>query len=121
MRMIALLMTLALSGCATVRNVDTGDASVARAALQEGDKITLTTLDGQQYHLTVQSLSVHEIRGENPDGASLTIAFSEITQLQVREPRPGRTAALVGGAVGGFALFYVIASAVAGAALLSTL
>ncbi len=121
MRIIILLLTLAISGCATIRNVDTSDESGVRTALQEGDQITLTTRDDRNYQLTVVSLSDDAISGEDGDGQSVTIAFAEITQLQVREPRPGRTAALVGGTVGGLAILYLLAAAVASAALLSSL
>lgn len=121
MRVLYLLLVLIASGCATVTNVDTSGSANIGQALKEGDQITVTTRDDQTYRLTVVGVSDEAIEGEGKDGQPVAIEFQQIVELQVRKPRPGRTAALVGGTIGGVMLLYLIASAVAAATLLSAL
>lgn len=107
-----LLLGLAVAGCASVRTVDSGSASSIRAELEVGDQLTLTTTDERQYEITVVSLSDVAVEGEDEDGESITIPYGEILLLEVREPRPGRTAAAVaGGVVGLYAILYGLAFA----------
>ena len=118
MKVLRLLFLLAIAGCATVRNVDTSSELYIRTALRVGDQVALTTRAGQEYQLIVVGLSDGEINGGDRDGRSIVIKYDEIVQLQVRESRPDRTAALVGGGVGGAMLLYSIATAAAAAAIL---
>ena len=111
-KLVLLLLGLAVAGCATVRTVDTGSASSMRAELEVGNQLTLTTNDERQYEITVVSLSDVAIEGEDEDGESITIPYEDVLLLEVREPRPGRTAAAIGGgAVGLYAFFYGLALA----------
>jgi len=121
MKVLQVFLLLAISGCATLRNVDTGNESSIRTALQEGDRISVTTRDDQQYQLTVAVLSADAISGRDRDGQLIVIAYEEVIQLQVREPSPGRTAALVGGTLGGIAVVYALATAAAAAAIVGGL
>ncbi len=112
MKVIHLLLALSLTGCATVRTVDTGNESSIRAVLEEGDQITLTMRDNQQYELTVVSLCDVAIDDEDRDGQSVAIPCGEVMLVQVREPRrgrPGRTAAIVAGTIGGLSILYILA------------
>ena len=111
-RFLLLLLGLAVAGCATVRTVDTGSVSSIRAELEVGNQLTLTTNNERQYEITVISLSDVAIEGEDENEKSITIPYEDVLLLEVREPRPGRTAAAVaGGAVGLYAIFYGLALA----------
>jgi hypothetical protein len=108
------LVAFAIAGCATMRNVEVGSESSVRPALKEGDRIELTTRDDRHYQLTVVGVSEVAIEGKDREGESVSIPFEDIVELQVREPRPGRTAALAaGGAIGAVTIFYMVLAAVA--------
>jgi hypothetical protein len=108
------VIVLAVAGCATVRNVQLGGDSSAPPAVQNGDRIELTTRDDRHYRLTVVGITETGIEGEDRAGQSVAIAYEDILVLQVREPRPGRTAALAAGATfAGITVLYMIVAAVA--------
>ena len=111
-KVTSLFLALAFAGCATVRTVDTRNELNIRAAVEEGDRITLTTKDYRYLELRVVSLSDVAIDGEDEGGESVIVPYEDIETLEVREPRPGRTAgAVVGGIVGGAIAVYVLAIA----------
>jgi len=117
-KIIGLLAALACAGCATVRSVDPRNQANILAAVEEGDRITLTTRDFRQYELRVRALSDVAIEGEDEDGEPVVVPYADIESLQVREPRPGRTAGAVAGGVFGAA---VVVYAVAVAAVIAVL
>jgi len=109
---IFLLLGLVVAGCVTMRAVDTSSVSSMRAGLETGNQIALTTKDERQYEITIAQLSDVAIEGEDADGGLVTIPYDEVMLVEVREPRPGRTAAAVaGGAVGVYAILYGLAFA----------
>jgi anti-sigma-K factor RskA len=101
-----------VSACATVSTVDTRNPLNIQAALEEGDRITLMTRDFRHHEVRVVSLSDTALEVEDADGESVLIPYAEIRSLEVRVPRPARTAgAVVGGIVGGAVAAYAVAIA----------
>jgi len=92
--------------------VDTTSTSSIREGLEPGNQITVTTADQRRSELTVVQLSDVAMEAEDRDGQIVTIPYDEIVLLEVREPRPGRTAAAAAGGIAGvYALFYGLALA----------
>jgi hypothetical protein len=110
-RFMGLVIIIAmLSGCATTKIVDTRNPLNIRAALKEGDRITLTTRDYLHYEFRVLSLADEGLSGKGEEGQPILIPYVEIRSLEVRVPRPGRTAgAVAGGIVGSVVAVYALA------------
>lgn len=113
-----LVVATILSGCATTRFVDTRNPFNIPAAVEEGDRVSLTTRDYRHYKFRIVSMSDGELGGKDQDGEPIQVPFEDIASLQVRVPRPGRTAgAVAGGLVGGVVAVYALAIGVALAVL----
>lgn len=86
-------LVLVIGGCTSMTAVPTDD-------IAPGDRVSITTVNGERFEFLVSGVGGGTVRGD-----SIAIGFGEISTAHIVAFAPGRTLALVGGAV---ALVYVI-------------
>lgn len=99
---IPLLVTLALTGCSTYRNIGvhhpvTGSADYQTAPpLWKGDKVRYTLKDGLKEEMVIQSVNSRYLTGQ--DGAQ--VPLEQVVTLERKEASGGKTAAAAGAGIG---------------------
>jgi len=101
MRTMLLLAVVSICGCSTMRTVAPDDLQATLSRLQSGDSIAVRTANTWHEDLTLLGVIDGSIRAEDRSGERLTIARSEVTEIQVRTHAPGKAAGL------GFLIFIV--------------
>lgn len=116
---LSLFIAFSVAGCSTLVVVDTSTASSIQEALEAGDRIMLTTDDGDFFGLTIIGLTDDSIQAQDEDGQSVEIAYEDVARVSMRQRQPGRTAAAVAGGMGAAAVILYALAGVAAAAVLS--
>jgi hypothetical protein len=117
MKIIACITVAAfiLTGCTTLRPVQSSPQTLqeditSRSLIKAGDRVKITTANGQQYEFKVVSLEDGHIKGEGVD-----VQVKDVAQVEKREVSTGKTALLAGGsllaAIGVAALVAILAFA----------
>lgn len=130
--MFGALCMVVLGGCMATRSVELAPAELqsqirSGALLSEGDWILLVTesetlrmrfvrLDEEAIHGTIEDSSRSRMGHENKSLQAVAVPIDEVVAMKTQQLQAGRTALLVGGSVG---VLYIIAAAVAGAAILA--
>jgi hypothetical protein len=84
---------LALLACTTLQPM-TDDAAALQQALHPGDKVELSTSDGQTLHFRLSGVDASGLHGEGHD-----VAYRDIRSISREEMAGGRTALLVLGVI----------------------
>lgn len=103
--LFGLNLVLTIAACSTILVVDTTSRSSIQEALEVGDRIMLTTIDGEFFRLTITDLTEDSIEAENESEQTVTIPYEDIARVSMRQRQPGRTAAAVAGGMGAAAVF----------------
>jgi hypothetical protein len=103
----------ALLGCSTTRAMTSVTPERARAELQVGDRVRLTTLSGQRWELKLSAVSETQLSGVTPRGQTLSFHYVDLQSVESTRFSPEKTA----GAIGAVAVIYVVLAAAFAAAL----
>lgn len=95
--LIVLLTSLALISCATATVIQRTSPNSYASALRSGDKVRVTTVNGQVYELTVSSVTQDTLTGANASGQTETIRVRDIQILEKKSvSAPKTTGAVIG-------------------------
>jgi protein involved in polysaccharide export with SLBB domain len=97
---VLVLIVSLLSACATVEQLDPSP-EVLRSTLEVGDEVRITTVSGEEYEFTVESLDESSISGEGN-----VVSYADIAEIEAARVSDAESIAAV--AVGGAALWYFI-------------
>jgi len=96
--LIAMIATMAFSGCTTLQPLAVDSARLA-SQLKQGDDVQLVTTGGQQL-----AFSIEQIDAGGLQGAGQRVAFNDIQSISRKQISMGRTALLALGVIGAGAL-----------------
>jgi hypothetical protein len=101
---VLVLIVSLLSACTTVEQIDPSP-EVLISTLEVGDEVRITTVSGEEYEFTVESLDESSISGEGN-----VVSFTDIAEIEAtRISDAGRAAgAVAAAAIGGAFLWYYI-------------
>lgn len=86
-----MILNLAANGCSTMQPIDPASASPLTSVVEAGDRVRITSHDGQ-----VTSLVVESVENDRLSDGERTFMLDQVQQLEIRKVSPGRTLALVG-------------------------
>jgi hypothetical protein len=97
-----------IGGCTSMQPIDGSPADLRQRInsgelLKTGDRVIIVTTDQNTHRFTVKSVGADRI-----DGPSESIPVEQISGLEKRQFRRGKTIALVGGLLGGAVLGLLI-------------
>jgi hypothetical protein len=78
------------------------------SAVKPGDRVRVTTRDGQVLKFEVTRFTESSLVGESSEGKSSDVPLAEITQLDLVEFSPGKSIGLVAGVLAGLLLIGAI-------------
>jgi hypothetical protein len=104
---LALIINL-VPGCTTLRPVPLEPANL-RETVKPGDRIRVTTLEGQTKEFTVEEVTRDTLKGTKDQ-----VAVSDLTLVEKKESSPGKTAAVAVGVTVAVLLGLVLAAALQG-------
>lgn len=115
---LPIIVIFAVCGCSTLKPIDMSPEQlhdqISRGEIvKAGDSVRIVTIDGETHKFRVTAITSDQISGKDT-----TIPIANIVALETRVFSGGKTAALTAGSV---VLLYVIAAAVASAALVGGL
>lgn len=110
---LLLWLVLSLLGCTTTRAMTSVTPERARAELQVGDRVRLTTLSGQRWELKLRAVSDTQLSGVTPRGQILSFHYADLRSVESTRFSPEKTV----GAMGVVAVTYIVLVAVLSAAL----
>jgi predicted DNA binding protein len=88
---LACLCLLLNTACTTTRGIETADAKVGETAIVQGDKVTVTLLDGDRYELEVVENQEDYFVGTDQNGFGETIYWNNVHSIAVTRVDVGKT------------------------------
>lgn len=79
-RLMTLLMLLALAGCASTRELETVNAENVIAAVDRGDEVKITALNGFEYRFVVTKITNKALYGSDE-----RVLYSEMKTVAVKK------------------------------------
>ena len=103
------LLILLATGCSTLKPVEMTPQQLqqrisAGELISVGDTVKIATSKGEVHNFEVTDITDEQIRGDDID-----IPIDEVVAVETREFSAGKTAALAGGTVAGWAILVAIA------------
>ena len=98
-----LLLASFVVACTTTRTIDVGTPSAFAEEVHPGDRVAITTRDGQEL-----AFEVVRVEEDALVGATERVQRDEIAKLEVTRLSPARTAGLAAGVAGGGVLLAVM-------------
>lgn len=99
-------LVLSLLGCTTTRAMTSVTPERARAELQVGDRVRLTTLSGQRWELKLSAVSDTQLSGVTPRGQILSFHYADLRSVESTRFSGAKTA---GAALGVLLVLYAVA------------
>jgi hypothetical protein len=94
------ILVAVLAGCSTLRPVEGGsDPAVVQSKVHVGDRVQVTTRDGQSSNFLVTALGPDTIAGNARRGRHVELPYQQIDSIEVRRFSTARTVSLVVGVV----------------------
>ncbi|HLF10156.1 MAG TPA: hypothetical protein VJA26_02990 [Gammaproteobacteria bacterium] len=100
-----LLAVILLCGCTTMRPVELGAIAAVLAELKTGDRVSVRTSERLRENLEVLSVTTDGFQAAD-DGEVLTVARSDVLELQIPRAAPGKTVATVYAGIFGLAALF---------------
>lgn len=90
--LVLITALLCMTACSSMQVISNApDVNLARE-LSSGDKISITTTDGNSQTLTVRNVTAHTVTGIDASGKQTTIRADSIKELEVQKLNAGKTA-----------------------------
>lgn len=93
--LVAVLVSLSLIACTSMRPLPPGDAGQWRGQVQVGDDVSVAATNGKTYLLTLTEVDDQKIVGIG-DNKKVTIRYEQIQQLEVRKLSAAKTVGATG-------------------------
>ena len=95
---IVWILAMVLSGCTTLRPVEDGsDPAAVQSKVRVGDRVQVTTRDGQSSYFLVTALGPDTIAGNTRRGRRVELPYQQIDSIEVRRISAAKTVPLVVG------------------------
>ena len=99
-RVIGVLVVVCAAGCTTAQLLSGSNPNHLLATVQVGDKVRAVTRDDTVHEFEISAIEIGGVlRGVAADGTPVEVRVADIGELVYRKFAPGRTMALVIGAV----------------------
>ncbi len=96
--LVAVLVSISLVACTSMRPLPPGDGGQWRGQVHVGDDVSVTASNGKTYLLTLTEVDDQKIVGIG-DNKKVTIRYEQIQTLEVRKLSALKTTAAVGGGI----------------------
>ncbi len=96
---IALLLSISLLACTSMRPIPASDRQAVRTAVKVGDEVSVVATNGKTYLLVLTTVEDDKIVGTG-DNKKVTIRYEQIKSIEVRKVSAGKTVGLTAAIIG---------------------